>query len=657
MTTDMALLSVSPTAFLAGPESALRQLFRVTIDNPGEAAAAELAAQTGSILVRADLGRVPSGETTHDLFLDAVDRPGETEVVLLVEGAPAGRVVVARRPPRKWRVHLVQRSHHDVGYTNLPSAVLREHDIFLETAIELAEATAGYPEESQFRVVVEQAWSIAHFLRHAPPERAERLLALVRSGHVELTALFGNLVTELCGPETLARALYHSRQIARRAGVPIVSAEHNDVPGMSWGLAQVLADAGIRIFCAGLPRYWNWCQPAMQSFWDDAALFPGGQPGGFWWEAPSGARVLLWDDAGAGGDVRPALPGLADRLQALEEKGYLYEAVRWPVRGGARDNSPYVGGYSQTAREWNARWTYPRLIVSTNARFYADVSRELPEDLPVFRGELPGQDYPTGSASTAEATAVNRENHARLLSSERLAAAAAEATDYAYQDADLSQAYEDVLWYDEHTWGHHFPCGPSSRASELEKCVHAHRAAALAHDVTSKALARIADHVRLPGDGLHLVVFNPLPQPRTGPVSTPMREIDNCGSTMAPVSPADDSGGGGYLRGVPLTDRWHTNTPSELLDGAFDLVDLDTGQPLPFQIHLLDAEEPAPYAPQRAGLGLGGRRYGMMEPPQGIGRDLRFLARDVPACGYKTYQLVPRPGAVHVSSPHTGGGR
>ena len=131
-------------------------------------------------------------------------------------------------------------------------------------------------------------------MRQAPPERVSRIAELLRSGHVELTALFGNLTTELCCPEELVRALYPARRLARQFGFPIVTAEHNDVPGLSWGLAQILAEAGVRLFCPQLPRYWNWCNQPMQSFWDDATLFPQGQPGAFWWEAPSGGRVLLW---------------------------------------------------------------------------------------------------------------------------------------------------------------------------------------------------------------------------------------------------------------------------------------------------------------------------------------------------------------------------
>jgi len=300
---------------------------------------------------------------------------------------------------------VVQHSHHDVGYTNLSSTVRREHVAFLDEAIGMTEATADYPEAAQFRLVIEQAWSLLEFLRRAPEERIARMGDLLRAGQVELTALFGNMTSELCGPEELVRALYPSQRIARRFGLRLATAEHNDIPGLSWGLAQILTEAGIEFFCPGLPRYWNWCDPPMQSFWDDATLFPQGQPGGFWWEAPSGRRVLLWESSfGAGGNANPGLPDLAEGLRGMLEHGYPYETVYWPVRGGARDNSPYIVDYCDTVRAWNERWTYPRLNISTNERFYRDLRGELPRDLPVFRGELPGQDYPVGALSTAAAS-------------------------------------------------------------------------------------------------------------------------------------------------------------------------------------------------------------------------------------------------------------
>jgi hypothetical protein len=645
VSTQPILTEITPTAFLSGPESDLRQLLRVKVSNPGASCSAALLIRGGAADADVDLGFLPEGEAVQEVLIPETRLPADLTFVLRAGGAVTSQKTVLWQPPRRWRVHVVQHSHHDVGYTNLSSTVLREHCEFLDEAIGMAEATAGFPDEAQFRLVIEQAWSLQEFLRRAPEERVQRMGELLRTGRVELTALFGNMTTELCGPEELIRALYPSQRIARRFGLRITTAEHNDIPGLSWGLAQVLTEAGIEFFSPGLPRYWNWCDPAMQSFWDDAVLFPHGRPGGFWWEAPSGRHVLLWESAfGAGGNVHPSLPGLAERLQELLGQGYPYESVYWPVRGGARDNSPYIVDYCHTVREWNERWTYPRLIVSTNDRFYRDLREELAAGLPVFRGELPGQDYPVGATSTAAATGVNRATHVQLLVAERLSTIAAATTDLEPATGALDGAYEDALWYDEHTWGHHFPAGPAAEASEHEKQVHAYRAAAVTHDVISRSLARIADHVQLPDDGFHIVVCNPLPHPRTAAVSAPMRELENCGSVMAAGVDAGDAEPGSYLRGVALTDRWHLHPPAALVRGDFDLLDVETGEPVPFQlVELTSPHEPVPYAPQRHGLAQGGKRLGFFEAPSGLNRDLRFVARDLPACGYRTYQLRPWP--------------
>jgi hypothetical protein len=653
MAVPLRLAKVHPTVYLQGPEACLRQLVRLSVENPGAAAevTVEVRGPWGEEAVA--LGLVPGGASEHSVTLPLVAQPTLLRFGIHTPEGPGEGLEVAWRPPRRWVVHVVQRSHHDVGYTDIASTVLRQHTAFLDSVIDMVTATRTFPEEAQFRLVVEQAWSVDHFLRSATPTRAAKMIALMRSGHVELTALFGNMVTEVCGAEGLCRSLYHAWRLRREYGLPITTAEHNDVPGMSWGLSQVLASAGIRYFCPQLPRYWNWGPEGMQSFWDDDALLPArvaggrpGPPGAFWWETPGGDRVLLWENAGVGGDVNPKLPGLADRLLELEERGFPYEVIRWPVGGGARDNAPYIDGYPYTAKWWNSRWAYPRLVCSTNAGFFEDFARVLPSDLPVFRGDLPGQDYPAGSTSTAAATGVNRRNHRSLPTAERLACMAASAVGHAYPKRGLFDAYEETLWYDEHTWGHHFPCGPTMRVSRAEKEVHAFRAEALAYDVASKSMARIADRVRVDGPGFHLVVFNPLAHDRTDLMSAPMREMDNCGSTMVEEPAGDDPDAGSYLRGVLLHDRWHDNPPAELVRGEFDLVDLASGETIPYQMVTLETpEEAVPDAPERYGIGHGGSRYGFFEQPSGLRRDLRFLAREVPACGYKTYRLAPRAAA------------
>ncbi len=627
--------SITPTPFLRREGEELRQTARLAVAHAGPPCAAELHVVAEGKTVVTPL-TLPAGASTLDIEAPELAAPGALQATLVVAGRAVAQVTAPWQPPRHWVVHVVQNSHHDVGYTDLPAHVLVEHDGMLDAAIDMAAATRDYPDDARFRIVIEQAWSIEHFLRHAPPARRERMLALLRGGDFELTALFGNLTTELCGHETLARSVYAAFRLKREHGIPIVSAEHNDIPGFTWGLSQVLTAAGIRLFCPGLPLYYNWGYPHATSFWDEAAIFGYRGPGAFWWEAPSGQRLLFWcNNAGCGGDCHPALPQLADRLQELADGNYPYPVLRWPVIGGARDNSPYILGFAETIRAWNDRWAFPRLICSTNARFYADLLPQLPASLPVWRGELPGQDYPVGAASTADATAVNRRNHADLPAAEALGAMAVTLADYRYQHEFICDAYADILWHDEHTWGHHLPAGPCARASEMEKAGHAHHAAVLAHDVSRKAMARVADAVHLPEPGLHLVVFNALGQPRGGEVRMPLREFANCGIDM--VLSED-----GRLHSAALQDRHPEGASPEMLAGNFALIDIATGAEIPYHIaEITSPFDPVPHAAQRLGRGQRERAQGF-DRTAGIQCDLVFHAEDVPALGYRSYQLQPR---------------
>ena len=173
----------------------------------------------------------------------AVEPPVESgEPAIFVPKAAEG----AREPSRRWEVHLVHGSHHDLGYTDLPSNVLHEHDGHLDKVLDFCDETADWPEESRFRYVAEQAWSVLHYLEHRPAEKTRRLLRLMREGRIEVTATLGNQVCGLCSHEELIRLLYPSFRLKRRFGVPIMSAELNDIPGFSWGLASVLSGLVVR---------------------------------------------------------------------------------------------------------------------------------------------------------------------------------------------------------------------------------------------------------------------------------------------------------------------------------------------------------------------------------------------------------------------------
>lgn len=643
----LMIKKIEPTFFLKREIRGLKQLFVITVENPGAYCHAELLLFQDMNEVYSESLSLPEGVSRHEIYFDEPVRTCELACILKSSGAVQDRSIVKVQPPKHWVVHVVQLSHHDPGYTDLPSLVLREHDRHLAAAIDMAEATKEYPEDARFRIVIEQAWSADHFLKHTDAQKAKKFIQLLREGRFELTALFGNMTTEICGHEGIYRALYHSARFKRKYGVPIVSAEHNDITGISWGLSRVLTDAGIKIFCPGLPLYYNWGNYGLQSFWDEEKIFGGKGPGAFWWEAPSGKRLLFWcNNHGCGGENRGTLPELPGKLQELEKNGYPYSVLRWPVGGAMRDNAPYIPDYAETIREWNAKWEYPRLVCSTNALFYRDFIRELPEELPIHRGELAGQDYPVASTSTAAPTAQNKNNHHALVTAEKLSSAAAVAVHHPYPQDTLFEACEEMLWYDEHAWGYHFPCGPAMKASEMEKALRAYRSAALTHGAVNKAMAAIADNIAKEHEGISLVVFNPSPFAKSGVVRTPLRELDNSGSTIMRVAPGKDPQGTGFLKGVLLNERWHVNPALELVNGEFDLVDAATGKKIAFQIIGIEtAADTVPYAAERLGLGSGTRRYGFFEEPLGLKKDLCFIEEGIPANGYKTYYLVPNKAA------------
>ena len=625
--------SIKPSICLRKGTAGLEQLLRITVSSSANITA-ELTAECDGVII---------GRKKYDLLNDV------NELEFFIKELPEIRKVLVKlscgesqteileidiAPPRHWTVHVVQLSHHDLGYTDIPSETLKEHVRYLAEAIDYAEQTESYPGDAKFRIVIEQMWSLENFLRTAEPEKKEKMIKLLQSGRFEAAALFGNMITEICGHETIIRTAYHSAELSRRYNIPVISAEHNDVPGISWGLSEVLANIGVKLFCPGLPLYYSWGDIKFRSFWNAEEIFGYNAPGAFWWETPTGKRVLFWcNNQGCGGDCRGDMPYLEDWLERSAENGYPYSVIRYPVQGGSRDNSPYIRAYSDTIREWNEKWTYPRLICSTNAKFYEDFSIVIPDDLPVWRGELPGQDYPSGATSTAISLSVNRRNHNALINAEKLAAAASLRAGYIYQTGRIDEAYEETLLYDEHTWGyHHSSAGPAGRISEYEKALHAFRAEAFSAEVCDKSMTYIADKLKLKPDEMYLVVFNQTSWTITKPISAPMRETDGTGSVMHDT--------GEILKGVLLDYRWHVYPDKSYIYCGFDLIDESTGEVVPYDlVEMNDAFDPVDFASQRVGLSQGTNRYGFFEGPVILRYNICFKANDVPAHGYKAYRL------------------
>ena len=627
----MKLTSIEPTVFFTRANGGLRQLMRLRLDNPGAEREASLLFRAPGLEERLPLGRITTGAGSYDAYLSDIREALPVRFELWADGALQDAQELTWQPQRHWELYVVHTCHHDLGYTDLPSNLLREHDGFLDQVIRFCNETAHFPEESRFRYVVEQAWSILHFLENHPPEAVAEAVRLMREGRIEVTALFGNETSELCSHEEQVRLLYPAWRLRRRFGIPIETAELNDIPGISWGLVSVLAGAGIRYFAPMIPDYFRWGF-TVHPFWDEQAVLPRDMPGAFWWEGPDGSRVLFWYGGGLNlWDYQYAMGEVRQYLSHLEHGGYPYELVRCRFQGGHRDNSPPDVRLSLVAREWNERWAYPRLLVSTNAAFFRAFEAAYGDGLRVLRGDLPNTDYTVGAASTAKETGVNRLAHETLAAAEKWASFAAAGAGYQYPADTLAEAYDAAMLYDEHTWGMSQCYGPAQEACFSQKRQNAYRAAALAHDVLVKSSNRLVDEIALEDAGQHIVVFNHLSWPRSDVVRALFHLPEPCSRPMYWTAPAGDQPS--MMVAGTAMGRNVQHLSASLATEPFDLVAADTGEAVPYQVLPLSGpEQPSPFAAYRVGL---------VDVDPGHAWELIFQAEDVPSCGYRTYRIVP----------------
>jgi len=605
---SLRFVSIEPTVLFTGQQDSLLQVVNIKIENTAEPVEAELQVVCGLPHHQlAALGTIRKGQATFQISVPDSREPASIEFLLTAGGKTQDHRKIPWQPQRHWRVYIVPVTHHDLGYTDTIENVIAKYDDFYDDVLRFCEDTEDYPEESKYRYTVEGAWSIQHFIENRTPADVEKLAKYIKQGRIEIGALFGNEISNLCSHEELIRLMYPSFRLNREYRAEILTASITDIPGLSWGLPTVLAGAGVKYFFAGLPTYFEWGRKDIHTFWDESAILRHGRPDAFYWQGPDGEKVLVYYQGSYGffnrvvgpdsyQEVMDSLPGM---LEELEKKGSPFHVVRY-IHNGV-DNYPPDVKISHIIREWNSKWAYPQLVVATNSMFFRELEKEC-GDIRTFRGELPDTDYVVGTISTAKQTGINRITHDQLHYAEKFAAIASLVSDYTYPAEEIRQAYDNMLLYDEHTWGKDYPTGKVQDWAWHEKSHYAYKAAGLAESILSGSLESIARKVELKEQGRHIVVFNPLSIERTD-----------------------------VLRVTRFDAR-----------GAFDLIDEQTGEAVPYQIVELDSPlAPVPYAAQRYARG-------QFEKHELF--DLVFVAEHVPPLGYKTYRLSPTQKASAASS-------
>jgi alpha-mannosidase len=479
--------------------------------------------------------------------------------------------LVHSSPPAASRIDqiiVVCKTHFDIGYSDRVADVLTFYrTTMIDRALDLIDRSRELPVEEQF-IWTCPGWVFDRVVEEWPgqtAERRQRLDRAVKTGRLVAHALPFSIESELMWPEEFARGYTFADRSGRRYGMPVRrGAKTSDVPSHSRALATGLAHGGIRFMHIGC----NWPSGYVHDL-----------PPLFWWEGPDGSRVLT---------MYSTIYGTCTAL--------------WPW-GGEGDR--YIGHNLLPPADWPYK-TWPAIIVTSDnsgpprledvRSLFAEALEKLPgvkvrmgtlddiadailaekPELAVVSGETPDT-WIHGCMSDPGGMRLARNVHPLIPAVEVLHAqlcrwgVQAEA-----HDEEIATAFEQSLLYSEHTWGlgqsvdvygKDFNELPADKYQKLEaswedKTNYIRNAARISSSLFETGLSTLASAVD--AEGPRIVVYNPLPWPRSGIV-----EIDGT-SFLAKNVPAN-----GYKTFPPPPAIQSSSLSGNTLENEFIKVRLD----------------------------------------------------------------------------------
>lgn len=424
-------------------DKGLMQRVWVTVDHEGKAASATLRLGDQSQRVKLEAGE-------NRFFFEVPEVSSAQSLPLTVtrgkEELAAETVTI--EPVRHWRMNLVQHTHTDIGYTRSQMEILAEHLRYIDYALDYCDATDDYPDAAKFRWTCEISWAVSEYLKCRPAEQIARLKQRVKEGRIELATMYLNF-DELPDEQTLAASLAPLKQF-REAGMRAELAMQDDVNGIGWCFSEYFADAGVKYLNMGTHGH--------------RALICFDKPTVFWWQSPSGKKVLAYraEHYNQGNffgvhtdDFGQFETRVLEYLGQLEAKDYPYDICAAQHSGYFTDNAPPSTKSCEMVRRWNEKYEWPKLRTAVATEFIKTVESDYADRIQTTRGAWPDW-WTDGFASGAREAAVSRITHSNIIANQAGLSFAK------MLGAELPEGMNEridginnaLLFYDEHTFGY-----------------------------------------------------------------------------------------------------------------------------------------------------------------------------------------------------------
>lgn len=423
-------------------KSGLTQKVQITVPHAGQPVVATI--RLGSLTQKEKL---TEGKNRIVFEIPEVHQTATLPLVV-TKGKVSESSTVTVAPVRHWRMNMVQHTHTDIGYTRSQMEILAEHLRYIDYALDYCDATDDYPDYAKFRWTCEIAWAVSEYLKCRPAEQIERLKARVKEGRIELATMYLNF-DELPDEQTLAASLYPLKQF-REAGMRAEVAMQDDVNGIGWCFSEYFADAGVKYVNMGTHGH--------------RALICFDKPTVFWWESPSGKKVLTYraEHYNQGNffgihtdDFEQFEERVLDYLDQMQAKNYPYDILAAQHSGYFTDNAPPSTKSCEMLKKWNAKYEWPKLRTAVASELFQEVESKYADKIQTIRGAWPDW-WTDGFASGAREAAISRLTHSDVIADQAGLSFAkmmgAKLPDNVGEQ--IGTINKALLFYDEHTFGH-----------------------------------------------------------------------------------------------------------------------------------------------------------------------------------------------------------
>jgi len=567
---SIRITKVEPTIFFpqVRENEPLRQIAELSLNNPGVPVMAQL-----KISIRdepsyiEELGVVEAGATVRQIHVLDIAQPTEVTFELYRKDAakPDSTLTIPWRPQKKWILYDVAFSHHDLGFADYYHMMRRDvREWGIELALQYCTETDDWDEDSKFRWTIETAEPVIGYIQIHGESEVNELIRRINEGRIELGAIHNSATTDAMSYESLARLFYTpNRHVVDLLGIaPRKTALLDDVVGLTRPLPLYTKEAGIPYFYHGRNSIQDEHRPASS------------RPV-YFWQAPDGDKQNMtlfrtetyYSPFRIGDCSEERIKSIVTAFQNRND--WPYDCI---LCTESFDFSLPKLDHALKARNWNTKWSYPRIRCATITMFFEDIASQAnPADVYVFDKDAPNAWVDQDSTDAALAGRARKLGYA-IPTAEKLATVTTVLGGAGYPWQDIWEAYNRVLMYHEHTNGAYAEgpiyapnglkdkTGANATYYEVEKEMHralVSEGEALAESALQSALSKLENMITTDPNRT-LIVFNPLTWERTDLVRLkddnlpyPFHVVDNVTGRSIPCQKMSDGTTVFVARNIP----------------------------------------------------------------------------------------------------------